>query len=88
MTQRQRHRELYEEIQRRLVEPRLEMVLAIPRAGVARGEVAPAAARVRIAAVGPRLLIAEHMESGPLSEVEVEVEVMVTEILLPLLAPR
>jgi AcrR family transcriptional regulator len=83
MTQRPRYPELFAEIQRLLVEPRLEIVMNILRAGVERGEVVPEAVRPRIAAVGPRLLIAEHMESGTLTDAEIEA--VVTEILLPLL---
>ncbi|MDT7566656.1 MAG: hypothetical protein QOG76_5280, partial [Pseudonocardiales bacterium] len=83
MTQRPRYPELFAEIQRLLVKPRLEVVMDILRAGVERGEVAADAVRPRIAAVGPRLLIAEHMDSGPLTDAEIEAAV--TEILLPLL---
>lgn len=86
MTQRPRYPELFAEITRLLVDPRLEVVMNILRAGVERGEVAPEAVRPRIAAVGPRLLIAEHMESGTLADAEIEA--VVTEILLPLLTPR
>jgi AcrR family transcriptional regulator len=86
MTQRPRYPELYAEIQRLLVEPRLEVVMTILRAGAARGEVAPEAVRPRIAAVGHRLLIAEHMDSGALTGKEIES--VVTEILLPLLTTR
>jgi len=82
MTQRPRYPELFAEIQRLLVEPRLEVVMAILRAGVERGEVAPEAVRPRIAAVGHRLLIAEHMDSGALTNKEIEA--VVTEVLLPL----
>ena len=86
MTQRPRYPELFAEIQRRLVEPRLEVVMTILRAGVERGEVAPQAVRPRIAAVGPRLLIAEHMDSGTVTKTEIEA--VVTEILLPLVTVR
>jgi hypothetical protein len=56
--------------------------MTILRAGVERGEVAPQAVRPRVAAVGPRLLIAEHMDSGTVTKTEIEA--VVTEILLPL----
>jgi len=62
MTQRARHPELYAEVHRLLVQPRLELVLQILRAGVERGEVAPEAVTPRIAAVGAWLVIGEHME--------------------------
>ena len=86
MTQRPRYPELFAEIRRLLVEPRLEVVMTILRAGAERGEVAPEAVRPRIAAVGPRLLIAEHMDSGALTKAEIEA--VVTEILLPLVSAR
>ena len=60
--------------------------MTILRAGVERGEVAPEAVRPRIAAVGPRLLIAEHMDSGTVTKTEIEA--VVTEILLPLVTVR
>jgi AcrR family transcriptional regulator len=84
MTQRPRHPELVDEIHRVLVNPRLDIVLDILRAGVDRGEVRPEAVRPRIAAIGARLLIAEHMDTGHVSDDEVEAVVM--EILLPLVS--
>jgi hypothetical protein len=50
------------------------------------GSVRSDAVRPRIAAVGPRLLIAEHMDSGTVTKTEIEA--VVTEILLPLVTVR
>jgi len=86
MTQRARHPELYAEVHRLLVQPRLELVLQILRAGVERGEVAPEAVTPRIAAVGAWLVIGEHMEKGRVTLSDVQASV--SEVLLPILRPH
>jgi AcrR family transcriptional regulator len=86
MTQRHLHPELFAEVHRLLVQPRLEVMLTILRRGAQRGEVAPEATTMRIAGVGLRQLIVEHMEYGTISESEVDA--VISEILLPLIAPR
>jgi AcrR family transcriptional regulator len=86
ITQRPRHPELYERLFKLLVRPRQELLLNVLRAAAERGEADPLAVKRRIAAVGPRLVIAEHIHSG--SVPAREVEAIVDEVLLPLTRPR
>ncbi|MEU6130359.1 TetR/AcrR family transcriptional regulator [Saccharopolyspora sp. NPDC047091] len=86
LTQSSRHPELYERVFQQVVEPRQELLLRILRAGAERGEADPDAITPRIAAVGPRLVIVEHVKAGTVPRSEVES--IVDEVLLRLLAPR
>jgi AcrR family transcriptional regulator len=86
ITQRQRHPELYASLRRMLLEPGQERILDVLRAGAGRGEVDPAAVTPRIAALGPRLVIADLMEHGTVAPAEIEA--IVDEVLIPVLAGR
>jgi hypothetical protein len=52
---------------------------------VSRGEARPSAVTARLAAVGPRLVLVEHIEAGVVAQAEVEA--IVDEVLLPLFRP-
>jgi AcrR family transcriptional regulator len=84
MTQRPRHPQLYEEVFQQVVRPHQDLVLLVLQAGADRGEADPAAVTPRIAAVGPRLVIAEHIHTGTVTAAEVTA--VVDEVLLPLTA--
>ncbi|MEA5367056.1 TetR/AcrR family transcriptional regulator [Amycolatopsis sp., V23-08] len=72
ITQRQRHPALFERVRELVFRPRQELIQELlGKAGTAR-----------LAAVGPRLVLVAHIESGPVSEAEVEA--IVDEVLLPL----
>lgn len=87
MTQRPRHPELYAEVYRLIVQPRLEATLGILRAAAERGEAAAEAVTERVASVGTWLVVMMHMSEGPVPDAEIEA--LVDEILLPLAtAPR
>ncbi|HWG24268.1 TetR/AcrR family transcriptional regulator [Actinospica sp.] len=87
MTQRPRHPELYAEVYRLIVQPRLQAMLGILRAAAERGEAAPEAVTERVASVGTGMIILKHMTLGPIPDAEIEA--LVDEILLPLAtAPR
>lgn len=87
MTQRPRHPELYAEVYRLIVQPRLEATLGILRAAAERGEVAAEAVTERVASVGTGMIIMQHMTQGFIPDAEIEA--LVDEILLPLVtAPR
>jgi AcrR family transcriptional regulator len=86
LTQRPRHPELYTEVHRAIVEPRTAVLLAILEDSERTGDIRPEAATPRIAALGPHLIVAEHMESGTVDHTEVTA--IVDEVLLPLVQPR
>lgn len=87
MTQRPRHPELYAEVYRLIVQPRLEATLGILRAAAERGEVAQEAVTERVASVGTGMIVMQHMTQGAIPDAEIEA--VVDEILLPLVtAPR
>jgi AcrR family transcriptional regulator len=87
LTQRARHPELYDRIRALVLRPRQELITQLLADAVSRGEARPAAATARIAAVGPRLVLAEHMDAGTVTGAEVTA--IVDEVLLPLVtAPR
>jgi AcrR family transcriptional regulator len=86
ITQRRRHPELYSSLRRVIIEPRHQLILDILRAAADRGEVDPTAITPRIAAVGPRLIIADLMDDGTVAPAEVEA--IVDEVLIPILARR
>ena len=87
MTQRPRHPELYAEVYRQIVQPRLDATLGILRAAVERGEAAAEAVTDRVASVGTGMVILNHMMNGTVQDAEIEA--LVDEILLPLAtAPR
>jgi AcrR family transcriptional regulator len=72
ITQRQRHPALFDRVRDLVLRPRHELILEL------LGE----AGTARLAAVGPRLVLVEHVESGSVSEAEVAA--IVDEVLLPL----
>jgi AcrR family transcriptional regulator len=86
ITQRRRHPELYGSLRRVIIEPRHQFILDILRAAADRGEIDPTAITPRIAAVGPRLVIADLMDHGTVAPAEVEA--IVDEVLIPILARR
>jgi AcrR family transcriptional regulator len=86
ITQRERHPELYASLRRMLLDPGQQRILDVLRAAAARSEVDPAAVTPRIAAVGPRLVLAELMEHGTVAPTEVEA--IVDEVLIPVLVRR
>jgi AcrR family transcriptional regulator len=86
ITQRQRHPELYASLRRTLLDPGQRRILEVLRAAAGRGEVDPAAVTPRIAALGPRLVMAELMEHGTVAPAEVKA--IVDEVLIPVLVRR
>lgn len=86
VTQRARHPELHARVRSLIIQPRQDVALRILAAAAERGEVDPAAVTPRIAAVGPRLVIADHMDHGAVSAAEVEA--IVDEVLMPLITAR
>ncbi|HEV2637958.1 MAG TPA: TetR/AcrR family transcriptional regulator [Actinocrinis sp.] len=86
MTRRPRHPELYEQVQRLVVQPRMDALLEILREGERRGEVAPEAVTPRIASVAMHLLVAEHMAGAPIPRAEIDA--IISEVMVPLTAPR
>jgi hypothetical protein len=64
----------------------MDAVVRVLRPAAARGDARPEAVTARIAGVGPRLIIIEHMDHGTVSDAEIEG--IVTEVVLPLLTPR
>lgn len=85
MTQRDRHPDLYVRVRELVVLPRQRLLTEILAAAAARDEVRADAVSARIAGVGPRLVIASHMEAGTVPAAEVEA--IVDEVLMPLLRP-
>jgi AcrR family transcriptional regulator len=83
ITQRQRHPELYGNLRRVIIDPRQRLILDILRTAASRGEADPAAITPRIAATGPRLVIADLMDHGTVTPAEIEA--IVDEVLIPVL---
>ncbi|AIV38427.1 TetR family transcriptional regulator [Streptomyces sp. CCM_MD2014] len=83
MVQRARHPELFQQVMDQVSHPHRVALLACIRGFADRGQVSPARATARIAAVGPRLVIAECLETGSVSRDDVVS--IVDEVLLPLL---
>lgn len=83
LAQRDRHPELFKQVTEQVSHPHRAGLLACIRSAVDRGEADPARATERIAAVGPRLIVAEFLETGTVSEDEVVS--VVDEVLMPLL---
>ncbi|WP_328604359.1 TetR/AcrR family transcriptional regulator [Amycolatopsis sp. NBC_00345] len=86
VTQRARHPELFDEVRRLVVLPHQRILLAILQAAADRGEADARCVTLRVASVGPRLIIAESLEKGTVSQSEVDA--IVDEVLMPLTAPR
>ncbi|MEV6831116.1 TetR/AcrR family transcriptional regulator [Amycolatopsis sp. NPDC051102] len=85
ITQRARHPQLFARIRALVLRPRQELILGLLADAAERGEARPAAATARIAAVGPRLVLVEHVEAGTVTAAEVTA--IVDEVLLPLVTP-
>ncbi|MFI0900260.1 TetR/AcrR family transcriptional regulator [Streptomyces sp. NPDC020983] len=85
LAQRARHPELFEQIMDQVVRPHRATMLECIRSAADQGQADPARATERIAAVGPRLIIAECLETGSVSDADVVL--VVDEVLLPLLTP-
>jgi AcrR family transcriptional regulator len=82
ITQRQRHPALFERVRDLVLRPRQDLILGLLADAVSRGEARPEAVTARIAGLGPRLVLVEHIESGPVPEAEVAA--IVDEVLRPL----
>lgn len=85
LAQRARHPELFKQIMDQVSHPHRVALLRCIRGFTDRGQADPARATERIAAVGPRLIIAECLETGSVSDDDVVF--VVDEVLLPLLTP-
>ncbi len=85
ITQRARHPELFARVRALVLRPRQELILGLLADAAERGEARPAAVTARVAAVGPRLVLVEHMEAGTVTAAEVTA--IVDEVLLPLVTP-
>jgi AcrR family transcriptional regulator len=83
ITQRARHPELFARVRSLVLRPRQELILDLLAHAAERGEARPAAVTARIAAVGPRLVLVEHLEAGAVTVAEVTT--IVDEVLLPLI---
>ncbi|MFK4540485.1 AcrR family transcriptional regulator [Streptomyces tendae] len=83
LVQRARHPELFQQIMDQVSHPHRVTLLECIRGFADQGQVSPARATARVAAVGPRLIIAECLETGSVSRDDVES--VVDEVLLPLL---
>lgn len=86
LIQRARHPELFEEIRRQVLLPHQQVLLSMLAAAVGRGEADPRCVTPRVAAVGPRLIVAESLEKGSVDRESVRE--IVDEVLIPLTAPR
>jgi AcrR family transcriptional regulator len=86
LIQRARHPELFDEVRRRVVLPHQRLLLAVLKAAVDRGEADARCVTPLVASVGPRLVIADSLERGTVSQARVRA--IVDEVLLPLAAPR
>jgi AcrR family transcriptional regulator len=86
ITQRARHPKLFARIRALVLRPRQELILGLLADAAERGEARPAAVTARIAAVGPRLVLLEHVEAGVVTTTEVAT--IVDEVLLPLIRRR
>src|SRR5690242_3868988 len=82
ITQRARRPELFARVRALVLRPRQELILDLLAHAAERGEARPAAVTARIAAVGPRLVLVEHLEAGVVTAAEVTT--IVDEVLLPL----
>ncbi|SEC84036.1 TetR/AcrR family transcriptional regulator [Streptomyces melanosporofaciens] len=83
LIQRARHPELFHQIMDQVSRPHRIALFECIRGFADQGEVSPARATERIAAAGPRLIIAECLETG--SVAYDDVVSIVDEVLLPLL---
>nr|WP_042186281.1 TetR-like C-terminal domain-containing protein [Kibdelosporangium sp. MJ126-NF4]CEL17178.1 Transcriptional regulator, TetR family [Kibdelosporangium sp. MJ126-NF4]CTQ91592.1 Transcriptional regulator, TetR family [Kibdelosporangium sp. MJ126-NF4] len=86
LSERISHPELYDEIRRRVIQPHHLILVGILRAAADRGEAEPRSVTPRVAAVGPKLVIAESLEKGTVGPADVQA--IVDEVLLPLTEPR
>jgi AcrR family transcriptional regulator len=85
LTQRPRHPELFDQVMELVKRPHHEVLLDCLRAAAGRGEADPRRVSMRVASVGPRMIVFESMERGRVPDGEVEA--LVDEVLLPLIAP-
>ena len=85
LTQRPRHPELFDLVMDQVLLPHRVLLLDCMRTAVERGQAAAQRATDRTAAIGPRLIVAEHIDRGTVPDEEIEA--VVDEVLLPLLAP-
>lgn len=83
LTQRPRHPELFAQVMDQVVLPHQAVILDRMRTAVERGQAAPERATARTAAIGPRLIVAESIDRGTVTDSEIEA--VVDEVILPLL---
>ncbi|MBB4688922.1 TetR/AcrR family transcriptional regulator [Amycolatopsis jiangsuensis] len=83
LAQRNRHPQLYDQVEQLVLRPHREVLLAILREAAQRGEANPERVTDRTAALGPQLLMLAAWQHGRVPREEVEA--VVDEILLPLL---
>ncbi|MEC3974464.1 TetR/AcrR family transcriptional regulator [Amycolatopsis sp. H20-H5] len=84
LTQRPRHPELFAQVMDQVVLPHQAVLLDCMRTAVERGQASPERATARTAAIGPRLIVAESIDRGTVTDSEVEA--VVDLVILPLLA--
>ncbi len=83
MTSRGTHPQLVRRVMSAVMVPRQQLWVQVVADAVARGEARSRAMTPRVLAAGPRLLVAEDMDDGPLTDTHVEE--LVDEVVLPLL---
>jgi AcrR family transcriptional regulator len=86
MTGRGRPPELYSAVRELVFTPHKDILVGRLRAAADRGEADPASVTPLVASVGPRMVLAESMDKGHVSEADVVA--IVDHVLLPLTAPR
>lgn len=84
--QRTHNHELHQRVRELVMLPNRQILLSLLGAAVERGEADPACLTPRVASVGPRMILTESMDTGTVTEAEVQA--IVDEVLLPLTAPR
>ena len=80
-TQRDRHPALHQRIVELMVVPRTVLIVRVLEQAARRGEIDRAVITPILTSTGPRLLFAQHLDNGPISEQDVTA--IVDEIILP-----
>jgi AcrR family transcriptional regulator len=83
VAQRHRHPGLYESVERVVLAPHLGQLMDVLRAAAERGEAWPERVTERVAGAGPKLVLMEAWQHGPVGRDDVEA--IVDEVLLPIL---
>lgn len=87
LPQRNLYPELFDEIRRRVAEPRRRVLVAVLWAGIMRGDVRADAVQPEVLRVGPTMVTFRYLETGRPPTAE-DVAAIVDRVLIPLLAPR